>query len=1415
MYEKSDVDAISPERLKEYFTKTNGGYQINKSIRDLCVFAHHNFLKDPPFGKMDCISCRNALIYMEPYLQKKALTTFHYALNPKGFLLLGKSETTSGVPDLFAAVEKNDKLYTRKDVPGRFMQVVSQRSEQVLSRAIDPSKVETIRTDFQKTADDILLTKYTPAGVVINEAMDIVHFRGNTANYLEQAPGKPSHNLLMMAKSGLGFELRNILHKAKTDKAAVVKENIPLSVNGSIQNISIEAIPLPNTLEPYYLILFHNNSVNGADWLATSNKKKVSAKTKKDEKDIQIQLLEQELAQAREDMRSITEEQEASNEELQSANEELLSGSEELQSLNEELETSKEELQSTNEELTVLNHELTGLNEQVTDARNYSESIVATLYQPLLVLDKHLRVKTANKAFYKTFNVNEQETEGVLIYDLGNRQWNIPELRTLLEEILPQKKQITDFEVIHNFTSIGERVILLSALEITREKKEEKLILLSIEDITEKSFARKKIEDSEKRYNMMLMKSPFAFAVLKGKNMVITIANDSVKEMWGKGKDLEGKPLLEVLPELKDSEFPSLLDNVYTTGTPFTGEALLASVFRNGKLEDVYFNFVYQPYLEADETISGVTIIAIEVTNEVIAKQKIKDSQQQLQNIFMQAPFALNIYEGKELVISLANKLFCEIIGKTESEILGKKLFDAFPETATQGLDKIISDIFSTGIPFKGNEFPVHFSKHGNEFKGYFDFIYQPIFDYNKNVSGVINVAVDVTDKVLARKKIEESEQRFHNLIYTSPSAIGILFGEDLVITIANEPIIEIWGKGKEIIGKKYFEALPELAEQGYKEVFNQVYKTGIPFNAIETPVNILQNGVATLKYYNFILYPQKDINGEINGIGIIASEVTSQAKYNLQIKESEERFRLLVMQAPVSIFVLRGEDFIIETMNQEMANFLDRKIEDSLNKPLFDVITEVKDQNYKKLLDTVYKTGTRYVSHELPLIINRNGRLENIFLKFVYEPLREADGTISGVMVLADEITDQVNARKAVEVSEKRFRLLTNNMPQKITNADAEGNVNFFNQQWIDDTGLSFDELMDDGWVKAMHPDDLELTVNNWKHSVATGDDFDMECRIQNKEGYYRWHLSRAVPIRDENGRIVMWVGSNTDIHEQKEQRELLETAVEKRTVELNKANKKLVHESLEKEKRADELIKINKELEAFTYVSSHDLQEPLRKIHIFAGRILEKENEKLSDTGKKYFHIMQDSASRMQTLIEDLLTFSGLSSAERKFEIKDLTDIIEKIKIELKESIEEKQAIIEIGELCPANIIVFQFHQLMQNLISNALKFSKPKYPPHIIIKSSMVEGSKVKKHKLSSEKKYCHITVTDNGIGFEKKFSEKIFEVFQKLHSKEEYTGTGIGLAIVRKIVDNHNGMITATSKLNKGTSFDIYIPANQNK
>lgn len=266
---------------------------------------------------------------------------------------------------------------------------------------------------------------------------------------------------------------------------------------------------------------------------------------------------------------------------------------------------------------------------------------------------------------------------------------------------------------------------------------------------------------------------------------------------------------------------------------------------------------------------------------------------------------------------------------------------------------------------------------------------------------------------------------------------------------------------------------------------------------------------------------------------------------------------------------------------------------------------------------------------------------------------------------------------------------------------------------------------------------------------------------------------------------------------------------------VELYRKNIELAFQNEEKEKRAEELSNANKKLLAFTYIASHDLQEPLRKIQTIASSMLE--GEALTESGKNNLERMQSSAGRMRLLIDDLLAFSLVSTTELKFERNELSAIVEEVKAELKDTIQEKHATVQYIEQCSANIIRFQFRQLMYNLISNALKFSKSDIPPHITIKSRFVKGSKLsiednRISKLSPEKNYCHITVKDNGIGFEPQFSERIFGVFQKLHRKDIYAGTGIGLAIVKQIVENHNGIITATSELNKGATFDIYIPDN---
>lgn len=238
-----------------------------------------------------------------------------------------------------------------------------------------------------------------------------------------------------------------------------------------------------------------------------------------------------------------------------------------------------------------------------------------------------------------------------------------------------------------------------------------------------------------------------------------------------------------------------------------------------------------------------------------------------------------------------------------------------------------------------------------------------------------------------------------------------------------------------------------------------------------------------------------------------------------------------------------------------------------------------------------------------------------------------------------------------------------------------------------------------------------------------------------------------------------------------------------------------------------------MNAELKSFAYVSSHDLQEPLRKIQTFASRILERDIHNLSESGKNYFGRIQSAAKRMQALIDDLLAFTRVNSTERKFEYIHLGHIVNEVKAEFEETIQEKQAIIEFHEMCEANIIPFQFRQMMHNLIGNALKFTIPERLPHIIIKSEIAKGSRWPHEKLAPQKLYCHISISDNGIGFEPRFNKQIFEVFQRLHTKEQYEGTGIGLAIVKKIVENHSGAIRASGHLNKGATFDIYLPHDE--
>jgi signal transduction histidine kinase len=286
----------------------------------------------------------------------------------------------------------------------------------------------------------------------------------------------------------------------------------------------------------------------------------------------------------------------------------------------------------------------------------------------------------------------------------------------------------------------------------------------------------------------------------------------------------------------------------------------------------------------------------------------------------------------------------------------------------------------------------------------------------------------------------------------------------------------------------------------------------------------------------------------------------------------------------------------------------------------------------------------------------------------------------------------------------------------------------------------------------------------------------------------------------------------------EEKLEKEALLEQLKIQTAELLIANQELEIQNAEKEKRSIELLNANKELLAFNFISSHDLQEPLRKIQVFISILTEKEMENMTPSGKKNMERINVAATRMRQLIEDLLDFSRISVADHKYEINDLESIIEDVKSDLKDLIYEKQAIINIERLSSVKIIAFQFRQLIYNLLSNALKFSLPGVAPQITIQSSILKNDDFKILNLNHSHQKCdywNLSIKDNGIGFKGESNENIFIIFQRLHPIDKYSGTGIGLAIVKKIVDNHNGIIVASGELNKGAVFNIYIPIEENK
>jgi PAS domain S-box-containing protein len=1092
----------------------------------------------------------------------------------------------------------------------------------------------------------------------------------------------------------------------------------------------------------------------------------------------------------------------------------------------------------------------------------------------------------------------------------------------------PHSLPVQRYDLPNKDGSFTERYWRASNKPIFDEEGAVEFILHTAIDVTEEVKAgriQERIKGMEQVHNLF-MQAPVAIAIVKGKQLIIELANEPIITVWGKGSEVVGKSILEIMPEVASQGFIDLMHKVRETGTAYEAYEAPVRLIRNGKEELVYFNFVYQPYYEINAgKPTGIMIFATEVTEQVLARKKVRESEQNLQlameigelgffhinYLTLNATYSQRIkdwfgfkednlpldvvftcihpedrkevienikksvegawngrhdltyriihpetgqvfylrsigevqYENKvpvaisgiiqdvtaqvkalksleeselrfrtladqspmivyliepnaEASISYFNKSWLDYTGQTLEEALGRtwdaivhphdvqtvldiyvpafenrksytlpsvrlkrydgqyrwhlfkgnprylpngefigfvgvgidihdqkageqallensekfrNLLEALPQITWTNLPSGDVNFYNqrwysyTGLNYEqtkewswqavihpeelDNTVETYFSslKAGNVFEmenrlrrvdGEFRWHLNravPIKNEKEEIILWIGTATDIHDRKQMENELKQNEQKIRSLIENAPFPIAVYVGKDMIIEFANQAVLDAWGKGKHVIGKRYADVLPELNNQEIFSRLDSVYRTGIAVHGRNERIDLLVNGVMQSHYFNYSFTPLFHADGSVYGVMNTAAEVTDLHLAKQKVERSETNLRNMVLQAPVAMCILLGPSHIIEVANDLMITLWGKPKDDVIFRPIFEALPDAREQGFEQLLAQVYQTGETFKASERPVTLLRNGKSETVYQSFVYEPYTDADGQILGILAVAIDVTEQVLARNKIQ------------------------------------------------------------------------------------------------------------------------------EVVAERTKELAEANLQLQQS--------------NEELNEFAYIASHDLQEPLRKVRTFTD-LMQRSLGEIPEMAGIYINKIKHSAERMQSLINDVLMFSLLSKERASYQQVDSNLMLRHALEDFELLIEQKGAIIQAGELPVLEAIPVQLRQLFNNLISNALKFSSPQRTPEISITCKPLSREEVIKHQnLDPDKLHYRLEFKDNGIGFQQEHASKIFTIFQRLHGRLDYEGTGIGLAMCKKIVQNHHGNIYAHALPDQGANFIIILPATQ--
>ena len=625
-----------------------------------------------------------------------------------------------------------------------------------------------------------------------------------------------------------------------------------------------------------------------------------------------------------------------------------------------------------------------------------------------------------------------------------------------------------------------------------------------------------------------------------------------------------------------------------------------------------------------------------------------------------------------------------------------------------------------------------------------------------------IGVNIDIDAQKRAENSLHQQWQIFDRALSHTPDH-NYTFDLDGRLTYANRALLDLWQKPlSEIIGKNFFDLgypieLATLLQQQIQQVIatKQHVKDHTGFTG--------PDGIG--HYYDYVFLPVLGSDGQVEAVAGSTRDITEQNRAAELVQEDRRRWRDLLGHAPAAIAVLKGPQHEFEWANDGYLNFIHRSAAEIMGKSVRQALPELIPQGFADMFDHVFQTGEPHADSEAQVFLGKGASIET-YANFVCMPTRSSDGQIDGTFVHATDITSFVKARQQVEESEQRYRFLAESMPQMVWTTDSDGVLDYVSDQVSAYYGVPAAALLSAGWLSGIHPDDEARALELWTDCVRNRAPYQNELRLRRgQRADWHWFLVRAVPMPASEHAVLCWVGTCTDIHEQKQAEVALRTA--------------------------------NRELEEFAYVASHDLQEPLRMVSVYTHLIL-KGLAGAEPTLSHYATVVLQCVTRMEALIHDVLEFSRIAhNDEQPFETADLAASFSEALSVLKNRIEEKGAKVSATPFLPVvRGETKHLTHVFQNLLANALKYSKKEEVPAIQVSARRDGDDWV-------------ISVADNGIGFDQQYAARIFGLFKRLH-KNDYPGTGLGLAICQRIVERYGGRMWAESQTGKGATFSFALP-----